>query len=77
VKRVTHDCTRGVGRLSSANAVRSNVNSMNLTIDYLGLKLRNPFVIGASPMGETFQVAEELQDLAAAAIVMRSRSFGV
>jgi dihydroorotate dehydrogenase len=50
---------------------------MNLTIDYLGLKLRNPFVIGASPMGDTFQVAEELQDLAAAAIVMRSRSFGV
>lgn len=45
---------------------------MNLSVDYLGLKLRNPFVIGASPMGDTFQVAYELQDLGAAAIVMRS-----
>lgn len=45
---------------------------MNLTTDYLGLKLRNPFVIGASPLGDTFQVAYELQDAGAAAIVMRS-----
>lgn len=42
---------------------------MNLTTDYLGLKLRNPFVVGASPMGDTFQVARELQDAGAAAIV--------
>jgi dihydroorotate dehydrogenase (fumarate) len=45
---------------------------MNLTIDYVGLKLANPFVIGASPMGDTFQVAYELQDLGASAVVMRS-----
>jgi dihydroorotate dehydrogenase (fumarate) len=45
---------------------------MNLAVDYLGLKLRNPLVIGASPMGDTFRVAYELQDLGAAAVVMRS-----
>ncbi len=45
---------------------------MNLAVEYLGLKLRNPFVIGASPMGDTFQVACELQDKGAAAVVMRS-----
>ncbi len=45
---------------------------MNLSVNYLGLNLRNPIVVGASPMGDTFQVACELQDQGAAAVVMRS-----
>ncbi len=45
---------------------------MNLTTDYLGLKLRNPLVVGASPFCDNTSVAHKLQDAGAAAIVMRS-----
>ena len=45
---------------------------MNLSTDYLGLKLANPFVVGSSPFGGNTYVARQLQDAGAAAIVMRS-----
>lgn len=45
---------------------------MNLTTHYLGLPLRSPFVIGASPFCENPVVARQLQDCGAGAIVMRS-----
>ncbi len=45
---------------------------MNLATDYLGLKLSNPLVVGASPFCDNIHVARQLQDSGAAAIVMRS-----
>ena len=45
---------------------------MNLTTNYLGLTLNNPFVVGASPFCDDVHVARQLQDAGAAAIVMRS-----
>ena len=45
---------------------------MNLTTNYLGLKLNNPLVVGASPFCDNVSVARQLQDAGAAAIVMRS-----
>ncbi len=45
---------------------------MKLTTHCLGLKLRNPFVIGASPFSDSVHAACQLQDAGAAAIVMRS-----
>jgi dihydroorotate dehydrogenase (fumarate) len=45
---------------------------MKLATDYLGLKLRNPLVVGASPFGDNLNAAIKLQDAGAAAIVMRS-----
>lgn len=45
---------------------------MNIAVDYLGLRLRTPFVIGASPVSDTLVTACALQDVGAAAIVMRS-----
>ena len=45
---------------------------MNLATQYLGLNLRTPFVIGASPFCENTAVARQLQDAGAGAIVMRS-----
>jgi len=45
---------------------------MNLTTEYLGLKLRNPLVVGASPFSDNTFVAHQLEDAGAAAIVMRS-----
>jgi dihydroorotate dehydrogenase (fumarate) len=45
---------------------------MNLTTDYLGLKLRNPLVVGASPFADDVSAASKLQDAGVAAIVMRS-----
>ncbi len=47
---------------------------MNLSTDYLGLKLSNPFVVGSSPFGDKTYVARQIQDAGAAAIVMRSCS---
>lgn len=45
---------------------------MNLTTDYLGLKLHSPFVVGASPFCDDTGLAERLQDAGAGALVMRS-----
>lgn len=45
---------------------------MKLETDYLGLKLANPIVVGASPFCDNLHAARQLQDDGAAAIVMRS-----
>jgi len=45
---------------------------MKLETNYLGLHLRNPLVVGASPFGDSGHVARQLQDAGAGAIVMRS-----
>jgi len=45
---------------------------MKLATNYLGLKLRNPLVVGASPFADNLNAAIQLQDAGAGAIVMRS-----
>jgi len=45
---------------------------MNLATTYLGLPLRNPLIVGASPFCDHIHAAGQLQDAGAAAIVMRS-----
>ena len=45
---------------------------MDLSTTYLGLKLANPLVVGASPLSDLTHVARQLQDAGAGAIVMRS-----
>ena len=45
---------------------------MDLSTTYLGMKLRNPFIAGASPLTEQGDNARELEDHGAAAIVMPS-----
>jgi dihydroorotate dehydrogenase (fumarate) len=45
---------------------------MNLATNYLGLRLKNPLVIGASPFCDSVKSARLLQDSGAAAVVMRS-----
>ncbi len=45
---------------------------MNLETHYLGLKLSNPLIVGASPYCDDLYAARKLQDAGAAAIVMRS-----
>ncbi len=45
---------------------------MKLSTNYLGLKLRNPLVVGASPFADNLNAAIQLQDAGASALVMRS-----
>lgn len=45
---------------------------MNLSTEYLGLKLANPLIVGASPFCDNTHVAHQLEDAGASAIVMRS-----
>jgi dihydroorotate dehydrogenase (fumarate) len=45
---------------------------MKLSTHYLGLKLRNPLIVGASPFSDNTHIACQLQDAGAAALVMRS-----
>jgi len=45
---------------------------MDLSTDYLGLTLKNPFVIGASPFCHNLSLCQELADAGAAALVMNS-----
>jgi dihydroorotate dehydrogenase (fumarate) len=45
---------------------------MDLSTTYLGLKLANPFMPGASPLVDDLDVVKRLEDAGAAAIVMHS-----
>jgi dihydroorotate dehydrogenase (fumarate) len=45
---------------------------MILATNYLGLKLRNPIVVGASPFADNLHSAIQLQDAGAGALTMRS-----
>lgn len=45
---------------------------MNLSTKYLGLKLINPLIVGASPFCDSIDSASRLQDAGASALVMRS-----
>src|SRR5664279_3126445 len=45
---------------------------IDLTTNYLGLKLKNPVVVSASPLTEKLENFERLQDAGASAIVMYS-----
>jgi dihydroorotate dehydrogenase (fumarate) len=45
---------------------------MNLTTEYLGMMLRNPIVVGASPLADDLDTVRRLEDAGAAAIVLRS-----
>ena len=43
---------------------------MNLTTNWLGLELENPFVPSASPLSRSLDSAKALEDAGAGAIVM-------
>jgi dihydroorotate dehydrogenase (fumarate) len=45
---------------------------MNLTTEYLGMRLPNPIVVGASPLSDDLDTVRRLEDAGAAAIVLRS-----
>ena len=45
---------------------------MKLATTYLGLKLSNPLIVGASPFCDNVKLACQLQDAGAGALVMRS-----
>ncbi len=45
---------------------------MDLTTTYCGLKLKHPFVPGASPMADGLDVARRLEDAGAAAVILHS-----
>jgi dihydroorotate dehydrogenase (fumarate) len=45
---------------------------MNLATKYLGLELRNPLIVGASPMAATVEGAKRLEEAGASAIVLHS-----
>lgn len=45
---------------------------MNLSTDYLGLTLRNPLVVGASPCCDDLALCRRLEEAGASAIVMHS-----
>jgi dihydroorotate dehydrogenase (fumarate) len=45
---------------------------MDLSVEYLGLKLRHPFMPGASPLADELDSVRALEDSGASAIVMRS-----
>jgi dihydroorotate dehydrogenase (fumarate) len=47
-------------------------NPMNIATTYLGLNLRSPFVVGASPFCDDLHLARKLEDAGAGALVMRS-----
>lgn len=45
---------------------------MNLATTYLGIRLPNPFVVGASPITDDLDTVKQLEDAGAAALTLRS-----
>ena len=45
---------------------------MDITTTYMGLKLKNPIIVGASPLTATFESIQRLEESGAAAIVLHS-----
>ena len=45
---------------------------MNLTTNYLGLKLRTPLVPAASPLSENIEDIKKMEDAGASAVVLYS-----
>ncbi len=45
---------------------------MDLTTSYMGLKLKNPIIVGASPLTATFESIQSLEENGAAAVVLHS-----
>ena len=45
---------------------------MDLTTNYLGLKLRSPLVVSASPLSEYIDNIKRMEDAGAAAVVLYS-----
>ena len=45
---------------------------MNLATTYMGLPLRNPFIVGSSPLTESVDSAKQLEDEGAAALILPS-----
>ena len=46
--------------------------SVDLSTQYLGLKLKNPVVVSACPLSERVDVLQRLEDAGAAAVVLPS-----
>jgi len=59
-------------RSHAGRDVRYCSGAMNFATQYLGLKLRSPLIVGASPFCDDVGQALQLQDAGAAALVMRS-----
>jgi len=45
---------------------------MNLTTTYMGIPLRNPLIVGSSPLTDDLDMAKRLEDNGAAALILRS-----
>ncbi|MCT4615783.1 MAG: dihydroorotate dehydrogenase-like protein [Marinifilaceae bacterium] len=45
---------------------------VNLQVEYMGLKLKNPLIVGASPMSSDIKTAKQLEQAGASALVYRS-----
>src|SRR6056297_2349593 len=48
------------------------MNMIDLSVEYSGLKLKNPIVVSSSPLGENIETIRELEKRGAAAIVLPS-----
>src|SRR5262245_10686736 len=48
------------------------MSSPDLSTNYLGLQLANPFMVGASPLADHLDTARRLEDAGCAAIVLHS-----
>src|SRR4030095_4212713 len=62
----------GGGGPAAGQARESSGGRMSLGTTYLGMRLPNPLVVGAGPLGEDIDLVKKLEDEGAAAIVLPS-----
>jgi len=58
--------------LPSPQTLSSYMNMADLTTTYMGVKLKNPLILGASNLVTKFEVIKELEEAGIAAIVYKS-----
>jgi dihydroorotate dehydrogenase (fumarate) len=49
-----------------------SMSTIDLSTTYLGLRLSNPFIVGASPLGDSLDTIRRLEDAGCAAVVLHS-----
>src|SRR5207302_6013844 len=50
----------------------NHITSMNISTTYLGIKLRTPLVVAASPLSQDLDNIKKMEDAGAAAVVFHS-----
>jgi dihydroorotate dehydrogenase (fumarate) len=72
IRRRESSCAATIAAAGLNERQRATMSSIDLSTTYLGLRLANPFIAGASPLSDHLDTVRRLEDGGCAAIVLHS-----